>query len=87
MNALRTAADYELFVYTLGEQFPAVRHSTLRFIRLGATLARVATSTITSGSWCASASSNALEREGHAEILYRTSAVSYVNRLPKYASA
>jgi hypothetical protein len=41
MNALRTAADYELFVYTLSQQFPAVRRSTLRFVRLGATLARV----------------------------------------------
>ena len=42
MNALRTAADYELFVYTLSEHFSSVRRSTLRFVRLGATLARVA---------------------------------------------
>ncbi len=41
-NPLRTIDDYELFLYTLTEQFPAVRHSTLTLIRMGATLARVA---------------------------------------------
>jgi hypothetical protein len=40
-NALRTSGDYELFVYTLTEQFPIVQRSTVRFIRLGTTLARV----------------------------------------------
>lgn len=39
---LRTAEDYELFVYTLSEAFPSVRHSTLTFVRRGASLARVA---------------------------------------------
>ncbi len=41
-NPLRTPEDYELFVYTLAEQFPAIRRSTLIFVRYGATLARVA---------------------------------------------
>ena len=41
MNPLRTAEDYELFVYTLSDQFPAVRRSTVAFIRRGASLARV----------------------------------------------
>jgi hypothetical protein len=40
-NPLRTPEDYELFVYTLAEQFPSVRRSTLIFVRYGATLARV----------------------------------------------
>ncbi len=42
MNPLRTAEDYELFLYTLVQQFPAVRRSTLTFARLGSSLARVA---------------------------------------------
>ncbi len=41
-NPLRTSEDYELFLYTLGEQFPSVRRSTVTFIRRGASLARVA---------------------------------------------
>jgi len=40
-NPLRTPDDYELFVYMLTEQFPSVRQSTMTFVRLGATLARV----------------------------------------------
>jgi hypothetical protein len=40
-NPLRTPEDYELFLYTLAEQFPSVRSSRLVFIRRGATLARV----------------------------------------------
>ena len=40
-NALRTPDDYELFIYTLTEQFPTVQRSTVRFVRLGTTLARV----------------------------------------------
>ena len=40
-NPLRTSEDYELFLYTLGEQFPSVRRSTVIFIRRGASLARV----------------------------------------------
>jgi hypothetical protein len=42
VNPLRTPEDYELFVYTLPEQFAAVRRSTVTFIRRGAALARVA---------------------------------------------
>ena len=41
-NPLRTSEDYELFLYTLGGQFPSVRRSTMTFIRRGAALARVA---------------------------------------------
>ena len=40
-NPFRTAEDYELFLYTLTEQFASVRHSTLVFIRRGASLTRV----------------------------------------------
>jgi hypothetical protein len=36
-NPLRTSEDYELFLYTLTEQFPAVRRSTVALIRRGAT--------------------------------------------------
>ena len=41
-NPLRTPDDYELFIYTIAEQFPSVRRSTLTFVRRGATRARVA---------------------------------------------
>ena len=40
-NPLRTLADYELFLYTLAQQFASVRHSTLVLARRGASLARV----------------------------------------------
>ena len=40
-NSLRTSEDYELFLYTLTNQFPSVRRSTVTLIRRGATLARV----------------------------------------------
>ena len=42
MNPLRSASDYELFLYTLAQEFPAIRRSTLMFARFGASLARVA---------------------------------------------
>lgn len=41
-NQLRTPDDYELFIYTLSEQYPAIVRSTVTFVRVGATLARVA---------------------------------------------
>jgi len=41
-NPLRTPEDYELFLYTITEQFPSIRRSTVTFVRLGASLARVA---------------------------------------------
>lgn len=41
INALRTSEDYELFIYTLAEDYPSIRRSTLTFIRRGASLARV----------------------------------------------
>ena len=40
-NPLRTPEDYELFLYTLIEQFPAIRESTMTLVRRGATRARV----------------------------------------------
>ena len=40
-NPLSTPEDYELFLYTLTEQFPSIRSSSVVFIRRGATLARV----------------------------------------------
>ena len=41
-DPLRSASDYELFIYTLAQQFPSIRRSTLTFVRLAASLARVA---------------------------------------------
>jgi len=41
-NPLRTPEDYELFLYTLTEQFPSIRLSTVTLVRRGASLARVA---------------------------------------------
>lgn len=38
-DPLRTPEDYELFLYTLKEQFPSVRRSTVTLIRRGASLA------------------------------------------------
>ena len=40
-NSLRTSEDYELFLYTITDQFPSVRRSTITLIRRGATIARV----------------------------------------------
>ena len=40
-NPLRTVEDYELFLYTLKQQFPFVKHSTLILARRGSSLARV----------------------------------------------
>lgn len=39
---LRTSEDYELFLYTITEQFPSVLRSAMTFVRRGASLARVA---------------------------------------------
>lgn len=41
-DALRTPEDYELFVYSLKDQFSSIRTSTLTFVRRGITLGRVA---------------------------------------------
>jgi hypothetical protein len=41
INSLRTSEDYELFIYTIADQFPSVRRSTVALIRRGATIARV----------------------------------------------
>lgn len=40
-NPLRTLVDYELFVYSLADQFPSIKRSTLTVVRKGATLARI----------------------------------------------
>ncbi len=40
-NPLKSSADYEYFLYTLKESFPLIISSTVVFLRLGATLARV----------------------------------------------
>lgn len=40
-NPLRTPEDYELFLYTIAEQFPSVLRSTVVLVRRGSTLARV----------------------------------------------
>jgi len=41
-HPLRTPEDYELFIYSLPEQFKSIRQSTLTLVRLGTSLARVA---------------------------------------------
>ena len=41
IHPFRTSQDYELFLYTLTENFSSVSSSTIVFIRRGATLARV----------------------------------------------
>jgi len=40
-NPLRTPDEYELFVYTLADHYPEILRSTVTFIRIGMTLARV----------------------------------------------
>lgn len=37
----RTPEDYELFLYTLVERFTEINRSTLVFVRIGATIARI----------------------------------------------
>jgi hypothetical protein len=41
-NPLRTAEDYELFIYTLTDRFSSIHRSTVTFVRLGQTLGRIA---------------------------------------------
>ncbi|MDA1276616.1 MAG: DUF6516 family protein [Verrucomicrobia bacterium] len=41
-NPLRTPEDYELFIYSLSDQFKSVRQSTVTVVRLGAFLGRIA---------------------------------------------
>lgn len=40
-DLFRTPDDYETFIYTLAETFPVVVHTTLVFVRVGSTLARI----------------------------------------------
>lgn len=40
-DPLRSLADYELFIYSLTEAFPAIQQSSLVLVRKGASLARV----------------------------------------------
>ena len=41
-DAFRSSADYELFLYSLPERYPSIRHSTVVFVRRGVSLAHVA---------------------------------------------
>jgi hypothetical protein len=41
-NPFRTPEDYELFIYSLSEQFKSIRQWTLTLVRLGVSLGRVA---------------------------------------------
>ena len=41
-HPLRTVEDYELFIYTLREQFQSILQSTVTLVRSGASLGRVA---------------------------------------------
>jgi hypothetical protein len=41
-NPLRTPEDYELFIYSLPEQFKSISQSTITLVRLGASLGRIA---------------------------------------------
>lgn len=40
-NPLRTAEDYEHYLYTIKDEYNFIQHSTLTFIRRGSSLARV----------------------------------------------
>ncbi len=40
-NPFRTPEDYELFLYTIPDQYSDVMCSTVTFVRIGMTLARV----------------------------------------------
>lgn len=40
-SALRTSQDYERYLYELVDHFPSIRHSTITFVRRGASLARI----------------------------------------------
>ena len=39
-NPLHTIEEYELFLYTLNEAFPSIKHSTIVLVRRGVTLAK-----------------------------------------------
>lgn len=41
MNLLQSLLEYEKFIYTLPQQFPVIRRSTLTVARRGATVARL----------------------------------------------
>lgn len=41
-NPLRTDSEYEFYLYSLVDLFPSVQRSTVSFVRLGTSLARVA---------------------------------------------
>ena len=41
MNPLRSLTDYELFIYTLAQRYPAIVQSTLVVVRRGAEVARL----------------------------------------------
>jgi hypothetical protein len=72
-NSLRTPEDYELFLYNLIEQFPSVTRSTVIFIRVGATLARVA------GELYFKGSSRTLVESKHGNVTFKYIEFSLVN--------
>lgn len=41
-DPFRTPEDYELFLYSLVERFPSISRSTIVFVRVGASMARIA---------------------------------------------
>ncbi len=41
-NPLRTPEDYELFIYSLTENYSSIQRSTITFVRIGTSLARIA---------------------------------------------
>ena len=42
MNPLRSAKDYEFFIYSLLDDFTSIRNSTVTFVRIGRSLGRIA---------------------------------------------
>jgi len=51
MNPLRSAADYEQYLYTLRERFPELVGSTVTLVRRGAALARVSGELVLAGGY------------------------------------
>ncbi len=41
INPLRTPQDYELYLYTLKDKHQSIKNSTITFVRIGSSLARV----------------------------------------------
>lgn len=41
ISAFRTSQDYERYLYELTDLFPSIRHTSITFVRRGASLARI----------------------------------------------